>query len=566
MDFDLFCDESPASFIQEPITRLREYQDQAAANVIGSLREHRGVVAVMATGTGKTVVFAHLTKHYTGITDENTGRKGRVLVLAHADELIEQARDKLAKVLGMPVSKEKAQDRASLHDQVVVASVQTLRGARLRTWPPNHFTLIVVDEAHHVMAATYQEILAHFSSAKVLGVTATLTRGDKKQLRNVFSHVAFDYGLRRAVADGWLVRPLGMVMPFKPDFGKLDTRAGDFMAEQVAHRLTPYLDEIARVSHAEIAHLNPTMMAFLPNVATAQLMAESLMRAGFRAAAVWGSDPDRTKKIEALRRGELNAICNPMVLTEGFDLDRVDTVLPLRLTKLWGLYSQMCGRSTRPLAEIVPALNAATRAAERREIIARSAKPYARVLDFLGLYEGHATDMMRPANLVAPSEEVARQMRNDGDLMENEEAGERSLFEALEKALDEASRKKRKAQTLDPFKAILAAGDNEEAEEQLNYEPMNKREAMEATPEQLRTLTKFGIDVSKIKDRGHASRVISWIFARLDKGLCDPRTLVFLKRQGIDASAMPAAEARRLKDDYLKRFRERRAGQRTLSL
>ena len=177
---------------------LREYQREAVA-AIG--REHESVrttLLVLATGLGKTVTFAAVAR---GVVDAD----GRVLVVAHRGELLDQAATTLT-AFGLRVGIEQAHnrvDRAEMPD-VVIASVQTLRGARLESFAPDAFRLVVIDEAHHATAESYRKVLEHFAPAKVLGVTATPDRTDGVDLRNVFDSVADTYELRAGITSGFL--------------------------------------------------------------------------------------------------------------------------------------------------------------------------------------------------------------------------------------------------------------------------------------------------------------------------------------------------------------------------
>ena len=112
------------------------------------------------------------------------------MVLAHRGELLDQAEEALFYEMGMSVEVEKAGLKAAGHSDVVVASVQTLKGKRLESWAPDAFSTIVVDEGHHSVAAGYRKIRGHFSGAAVLGVTATPKRADKIGLKNVYDSIA----------------------------------------------------------------------------------------------------------------------------------------------------------------------------------------------------------------------------------------------------------------------------------------------------------------------------------------------------------------------------------------
>ena len=108
----------------------------------------------------------------------------RVLQLAHRNELLQQAQDKLKKSTGINSALEKAEQSAiGSRLPVTVGSVQTLsRLSRLEKFPPDYYQTIVVDEAHHCLSESYQRVLNHFPDAKVLGVTATPDRGDRRGL------------------------------------------------------------------------------------------------------------------------------------------------------------------------------------------------------------------------------------------------------------------------------------------------------------------------------------------------------------------------------------------------
>jgi len=496
----------------EPIRALREYQVESRKAVHAAFKEFRRVLVVMATGVGKTIVFVEITKDY-----KQVGK--RVLILAHSDELIEQARDKLREA-GMESAKEKASDHCLTTDKVVVGSVQTLRGPRLLSFRKTHFDLVIVDEAHHTPAASYTNILDHFESAKVLGVTATPNRGDRKSLSKHYDTLAFQYGLPEAVKDGWLVRPLVKTMPLEIDLRKVKTVRGDLDSKEVANRIEPFLEEIAKEIWEEAR--GRKVLIFLPSIATSKMLAGYLRDVGFRAEFVSGECKDRHEKMAAYRKGKYNCLCNAMLLTEGYDDDTVDVIVCLRATKIAGLYQQIVGRGTRPAAKIVPYLNDALSDKHRRDLIAASTKPHLMILDFLWLYEKH--DLITPAHLVAPSDEVARLMTRDGDLLELEAEAEKDLFESLRKALAEANKLKRTKKLIDPLEVAVNLHDERLA----NYEPTAR--SKEITEKQRKRLRIIGITLEQVSDREHASLIIGKFLGRQKRGLCTFRQINFLTK------------------------------------
>lgn len=173
---------------------LRPYQHDALAAVRARFEAgERSTLVLMPTGTGKTRMFADLVR-------QGTAAGRRALVLAHRSELLTQAATALA-AAGVWVAIEQAERRAG-RAHAVVASVQTLRGRRLASWPRDSFDLVVIDEGHHAIAKTHRDILEHFAEARVLGVTATADRADGEGLGTVFESVAYRYELGTAIRDG----------------------------------------------------------------------------------------------------------------------------------------------------------------------------------------------------------------------------------------------------------------------------------------------------------------------------------------------------------------------------
>ena len=174
---------------------LRYYQEEARNAVLGEwAKGQRKTLASLPTGTGKTVIFASVLQHQVRIP----GRRG--LILAHREELLTQAADKLEKVTGMKAVLEKAKSTSlGAPEAVTIGSVQSLaQPARLERFPHDYFTDIVIDEAHHALSPTYQRVLNHFPEANILGVSATPDRGDKRRLGEYFDSMAYEYDLRTA--------------------------------------------------------------------------------------------------------------------------------------------------------------------------------------------------------------------------------------------------------------------------------------------------------------------------------------------------------------------------------
>jgi superfamily II DNA or RNA helicase len=333
----------------EPVVVLRDYQAEAIhyiSHAIG-LRAKRRIVVVMATGGGKTVVFGALT---------NTWLRegmGRVLVLAHRDELISQAVAKMA--LWVPrhfIGIVKAEQNTT-NTPVVVASVQTLRIER-RLEQVGQFGLIVVDEAHHAAAESYKTILSGLGAFEdggpaVIGVTATPKRGDGAGIDDVFEEIVYRKTYTDLVARGWLVPPTGIAFDLiareKPQLGIDKDYAEGWLGRMMLRANAPGKILEAWQEHAED---RPTIV-FTPTVSVAKAVAEAFNGAEIPSAWVSGQMPltERRAALEGLRTGSIKVVANCAVLTEGFDEPKVACIVVARPTMNESLYIQMVGRGTR---------------------------------------------------------------------------------------------------------------------------------------------------------------------------------------------------------------------------
>lgn len=327
---------------------LRPYQQAAIASIHERLASgQRRLLVALPTGTGKTVVFAAL--------PTALGLRGRWLVLAHREELLEQAKAKLeAANPHLSVAIEQADRRAEGAD-VVVASVPTLQRARLEALDPAEFAGVIVDEAHHAVATSYRAIFDHFGlfqegcARPLLGFTATPTRGDQVGLSSVFEAIAHEATLRQMVADGFLCPITGHRVDTQADLSGVTVRAGEFVTKELAEAIdTPERNALIVRAYRDLAPGRPAI-AFCADVAHAGHLAEAFRSLGHASEAVSGETPkdERRSILARFGSGELQVVTNCNVLTEGFDEPKVSCILMARPTQSSLLYTQMLGRGTR---------------------------------------------------------------------------------------------------------------------------------------------------------------------------------------------------------------------------
>lgn len=334
---------------------LRDYQSEALAAVEQQWAEgiNRPVV-VLPTGAGKTVCFSGLIQR----TINELRKDGlRVLVLAHREELLEQAEAKIKAmcpgIWTAIVKGSRGQDKHRFAD-VIVASVQTLARPKRRE-AVDRIGLVIVDECHRYASRTYREVLDHYGcmderATRTVGFTATLTRMDGG-LPDVWQSVAYQKKIHWMIKQGHLVPPVAKSIEV-PGLNLASTRvtAGDLNAKDVAAALE---DSAAFTAIAEAwceqAQDRPTIV-FMPDVATAEKTAEAFQAVcGARAEVITGATPSTERKAVYARFAarETRILVSCMVLTEGFDAPHTSCVIIGRPTLNPGLYIQMVGRGLR---------------------------------------------------------------------------------------------------------------------------------------------------------------------------------------------------------------------------
>jgi superfamily II DNA or RNA helicase len=501
---------------------LRPYQEECRAAVHKARVDYKTELMVMATGTGKT---------YTGsaiVADRKD--EGRILWLAHRGELLDQAAETFTQRVGMQCNVEKADLRAPREMDlwgarpVVVASVPTMRGQRLKEWDPTSFGTIVIDEAHHAPAKTYRAILEHFTGAKVLGMTATPDRGDGVAMGGVFEHSAFEYDIRTGIREGYLC-PIQQtaVKCSNLNISDVGTVAGDLNQGQLEQALIDggVLHQTA-APLVELAGRRQTLV-FTAGVAQAHALADVI--AGYLGnpdlvKALDGKTDKETRRalIADFRSGKIQFLINCAVLTEGFDAPETACIAVARPTKSRALYAQMIGRGSR-IAE---------------------GKEDCLILDFVGNSGKHK--LITPIHVLAGKAldddtlEDALGMCADGKPSEEALLAAEQRKREREEANAEARRRAQKikakvaysTRTVDPFDFLGVQRDG--------YGPP-------ASEKQLRFLRNMGVDVEEGAGRFECSKMIDRLQRRRSKKLCSYKQARLLARYGLPDD-LPFTDAR----------------------
>ncbi|MGL6117987.1 DEAD/DEAH box helicase [Plesiomonas sp.] len=344
---------------------LRPYQQEAVDAAIHYFRQHTSAaVIVLPTGAGKSLVIAELARK----------ARGRVLVLAHVKELVEQNHAKYcAYGLDADIFSAGLQQKQS-QGKVVFGSVQSV--ARNLTAFEEAFSLLIIDECHRISDSEdsqYQQVIRHLQqhqpNVRILGLTATpyrlgkgwiyryhyhgMTRADVEQ-NPMFRDCIYELPLRYMIKHRYLTPPNRLDMPVvQYDFSQLQANQMGLFSErdinltlQQQQRITPHI--VSQI--IEYAQARQGVMIFAATVEHAKEV-YGLLPDG-QAALITGETPasERQRLITAFKQKTLRYLVNVSVLTTGFDAPHIDLIAILRPTESVSLYQQIVGRGLR-LAE-----------------------------------------------------------------------------------------------------------------------------------------------------------------------------------------------------------------------
>lgn len=398
---------------------------------------------------------------------------------------------------------------------------------------------VLVHNCHHAIAPTYQKICEFFSSAKILGVTATPDRADEKAMGKAFDSVAHVMDIEDGIDAGYLVPIRGRRETLEQiDISGVSTSNGDLTIGQ--------LDEVMVKAVEGIVHktleLEPDRQAvcFFPGVQSAALACERF-NARIPDSAIFihgGTDPDERKSlVSRFKKKHFTYLCNCMIATEGFDCPDVSLIVLGRPTKSRSLYSQMVGRGTRVLPHVIDHIEGLEGAELRKQSIASSKKPDMMILDFVGNSGKHSLVGIEDILGGKYSEEEVELAKkktgeNPGVNPRDALAAARAQMQAMAKAL-RAQRVISSGEVFDPFKAFgLESDDREERySRRFGFKPM--------TQPQRQSLINAGFLPNELEnmDIRKASKAIAERFRRIDRGLASVKQLRKLREHGVLAEA-----------------------------
>jgi superfamily II DNA or RNA helicase len=328
---------------------LREYQETTSTRMRESLLDTGRALVVLATGLGKTVVISEV------VADLLRDRRiegGRVLVLAHTRDLVEQLHRAFWHQLPkwVPTHQLAEGETPTFWDGITFATIQSVH--RRREMLPR-FGLVVVDEAHHVGAETFVQTLSALAPPMRAGVTATPWRGDDYDIEQMFGPALVRMGIAEGLQAGFLADVDYRLLADNVDWELVqDLSTHRYSLGQLNRRLIlPTRDEEAVRIIADVFQTNRRRagIIFSPSIAHAKEFAGMLRSYGFKADDISSDDDarDRDVKLSRFRAGTYHFMTTVDLFNEGVDLPDVDMIVFMRVTHSRRIFVQQLGRGLR---------------------------------------------------------------------------------------------------------------------------------------------------------------------------------------------------------------------------
>ncbi|OAL72482.1 DEAD box helicase [Trichophyton violaceum] len=343
--------------ILNPEIRLRDYQEECIQSVLSHLDAgHKRLGVSLATGSGKTVIFTQLI----GRVNLPDHKRTQSLILVHRKELVEQAAKHCTRAYpDRTIEIEMANSHATGTADITIASIRSLLSkGRIEKYNPERFKLVLVDEAHHIVAPSYREALAHFNlgetnadSPALVGVSATFSRFDGLKLGAAIDYIVYHKDYVDMIGENWLSDALFTTVKSHVDLSRVsDGPNGDFQTHQLSLAVnTETANDITVSSWRSKAGERKSTLVFCVDIAHVRDLTAKFREIGVDARYITGQTPKdvRAKELEAFRNYEFPVLVNCGLFTEGTDIPNIDCVLLARPTRSKNLLIQMIGRGLR---------------------------------------------------------------------------------------------------------------------------------------------------------------------------------------------------------------------------
>lgn len=377
--------------------RIREYQKTGIEDILNAWKAVKSVLFQMPTGTGKTTLFCEIVRKFT--TELYPDKK--VLIITHRKELVEQVFNRLVSDFHLTSGIISASFIGNQSSSIQVASIQTL--VRRLTHQKDIFSLVIIDESHHALAATYKQLWNLYPSSKFLGVTATPIRTNGEGFEDLFDVLITSASIKWFIHNKHL-SDIRYFANHAPDVSNIKIRAGDYDETELSEIMQDKAVMADLVQSYKDFAPGKKIIVFAVNRAHCSKIVEKYNSSGYLAKSIdtYTASDERNKIVNDFRNNKFKILCNVNIFTEGFDCPDVDAVQLARPTKSLTLFLQQVGRCMRPFQD----------------------KQYGIVLDNAGLWKEHGLPKMeRNWTLTGTGKNMCPAIKNIIGIKEIEQTG-----------------------------------------------------------------------------------------------------------------------------------------------
>ena len=320
---------------------LRDYQQSICERTLRSLKRHRSVMVQMPTGTGKTVTLAALLQAYS-VPVGKLSSQPDLLIVAHTRELIEQIKSTIRRM---------ELDASHIHVESIQTVSRRIASDRISIQP----SFVIIDEAHHALASTYQLLWKQWPKARFLGLTATPYRLNGAGFTDLFDDLILSDSIAHFIAEGWLSPfdyysiPSDSVESQAIASFKKRNVDGDYQTKEMRDVLDvrPTIQRLFQSLQEYVAGCKGIVYAI--DITHAEHIAEFYSSKGLAAKAISAATPKQERKayLARFRTGEIQVLVNVDLFSEGFDCPDVEFIQLARPTLSLAKYLQMVGRGLR---------------------------------------------------------------------------------------------------------------------------------------------------------------------------------------------------------------------------
>ena len=329
--------------------RLRPYQQDVKDKIFTLWKSEKNVMLQMPTGAGKTILFSSVINDIIKVPDS------KILIIAHRKELLDQISSHLSKYNiehGIISSTRKR----SLEKNVQVASIQTLTHKNneeiTKSFVPD---FIVIDEAHHTLANTYDQLWKLYPRSWKLGVTATPCRINGAPFTNHFSELISSLSVKELIEKGFLSDYTFYTENPDSDLSKAilsikkKSSTGDYRIDDLLQNLNVER-HVKKLVLSYSTYANGLKgIVYCISIEHAHNICEAYKNIGVVAEYIDSKTPktEREQIVQDFKDGKIQVLVNVDIFSEGFDCPDVEFIQMARPTWSLSKYMQQVGRGLR---------------------------------------------------------------------------------------------------------------------------------------------------------------------------------------------------------------------------